>query len=66
MPEDVSPERVQTIAAAARVPLEAGATTRIAGATAATAKRFAAGKVNYPFETEPASYAVIARRDAPQ
>lgn len=66
MPDDVSAERVATIAAAARVPLDVGSAERIAVATAATVKRFAAGAIACPFETEPASYAIVARRDAPR
>jgi hypothetical protein len=62
MAED-SALRVQTIAAAARVPLSAASAARVATATAPTVKRMADGPVEYPFETEPSTYAVVARRD---
>lgn len=66
MADDVSPERVATIASAARVPLESAAAARVANAVAPTLRRFAAENVSYAFETEPASFIAIARRDFAQ
>jgi hypothetical protein len=61
---DVSPERVAALAAAARVPLAAGAAARIAGAVSPTVARYAAESIAIPLETEPASFNVVQRRDA--
>jgi hypothetical protein len=64
MPDDVTAERVRIVAAAARVPLDAASTARVAGAVTPAVQRFAAAQLDYPFETEPASYVVVARADA--
>ena len=63
MPDDVTSERVAAMAAAARVPLEAGAAARIARAVAPTVARFAAEKVVLALETEPASFVAVQRRE---
>jgi len=63
MPDDISPDRVTAIAAAARVPLTPVDAERIAAAVAPTAARFAAAKVDLSLETEPASFATVQRRE---
>jgi hypothetical protein len=64
MPDDVTPERVATIAAAARVPLAPESPARIARATAPTVTRFAAGNLALEMETEPATFIAAQRKDA--
>jgi len=63
MPDDISPDRVTAIAAAARVPLAPIEAERIARAVAPTAARFAAAKIDLALETEPASFAAVQRRE---
>ena len=63
MPDDVSPERVRLIAAAARVPLEAASPARIARAVTPPVTRFAAEKLAIPFEVEPSTFVVVQRRE---
>jgi hypothetical protein len=63
MPEDISPDRVTAIATAARVPLAQTDAERIARAIAPTAACFAAAKIDLLLETEPASFAVVQRRE---
>ncbi len=63
MPDEVSAQRVATIAAAARVPLAPGSAERIANGVAGAATRFAAENIALPMEVEPATYAAIARQD---
>jgi hypothetical protein len=62
MPDEVTPERVAAIAAAARVPLEQTSAARVANAVNPTVTRFAAQKIALPLEVEPATYAVVARQ----
>jgi len=62
MPDEVTPERVAAIAAAARVPLEQTSAARVANAVNPTVARFAAQKIALPLEVEPATYAVVARQ----
>ena len=66
MPDDVTSERIAAMAAAARVPLEAGAAARIARAVAPTVARLAAEKVVLALETEPASFVAVQRRELGQ
>ena len=66
MPNEVTPERVATIAASARVPLDATAAGRVARAVNPTVTRFAAEKVNLSMEIEPATFIVIARGEIKQ
>jgi hypothetical protein len=61
MPDEVPPERVQAIAAAARVPLEFSTAARVARAVNPTVARFASAALDYPFETEPASFVAVQR-----
>jgi hypothetical protein len=60
MPNEVTPERVAAIAAAARVPLEQTSAARVAKAVNPTVTRFAAQMIALPLEVEPATYAVVA------
>jgi hypothetical protein len=64
MPDDVSPERIVALAAAARVPIGEGAAARIAGAVKPTVTRFAAEGIAMPLETEPSTFVFVQRKDA--
>jgi hypothetical protein len=64
MPEQVSPERIAALAAAARVPLAEGAAARIAGAVTPTVTRYTAENIAMPLETEPSSFLVVQMKDA--
>jgi hypothetical protein len=59
MSDPVKPERIATVAAAARVPLPPEAAARIATVLGSTIERFAATGRDMPFETEPATFAVV-------
>ncbi len=63
MADEVTAERIATIAAAARVPLEPGSAARIARAVAPTIARFAAEQVDLALETEPSTFVVVQRRE---
>jgi hypothetical protein len=63
MPDQISPERVSAIAAAARVQLAPDDAARIARAASPTAGRFHAAQLELPLETEPASFAVVQQRE---
>jgi len=60
---DVDPDRIRTMAEAARVPLRADAPARIARAVAPTVTRFAAEKLCLALETEPSTFVVVQRRE---
>ena len=60
MPDEVTPERVAAIAAAARVPLGQTSAARLAKAVNPTVTRFAVQMIALPLEIEPATYAVVA------
>ena len=62
MPNEVTPERVAAIAAAARVPLEQSSAARVAKAVNPTVTRFAAQRIALPLEVEPATYSVVVCR----
>jgi hypothetical protein len=64
MPDEITPERIATLASAARVPLAPDAPARIARAVTPTVARYAAEKIAIPFETEPSSFLVMQRKDA--
>ena len=64
MPDDVKPERIAALAAAARVPLSDDAPARIARAVTPTVTRYAAENIAIPLETEPSSFVVVQQRDA--
>jgi len=63
MPDEVAAERIATMAAAARVPLEAASAARIARAVTPTVTRLANEPIDFPFETEPASFVVVQRQE---
>ncbi len=64
MPDQVTPERIAALAAAARVPLAEGAAARIAGAVTPTVTRYTAENVAMPLETEPSSFIIMQMKDA--
>ena len=64
MPDDVKPERIAALAAAARIPLAEGAAARIAGAVTPTVTRYAAENLALPLETEPSSFVAVQLKDA--
>jgi hypothetical protein len=64
MPEEVTSERIVTLAAAARVPLAPESPARIARATTPTVTRFAAENLALEMETEPATFIAVQRKDA--
>jgi hypothetical protein len=63
MPDDVTPERVATIAAAARVPLGPDSAARIARAVGSTVARFAAVKLDLDLEVEPSTFVAVQRQE---
>ena len=63
MPNEVTPERVAAIAAAARVPLEQSSAARVAKAVNPTVTRFAAQMIALSLEVEPATYAIVASQE---
>jgi hypothetical protein len=63
MPDDVTPQRIATLAAAARIPLDAESAARVARAVAPTIARLKAEPPEFPFETEPASFVVVQRQE---
>jgi hypothetical protein len=62
MSDDVMPDRIAAIAAAARLPLAPEDAARIARAVAPTMARFTAAAIDLPLEVEPSSYVVVQRR----
>ena len=64
MSDDVSPDRVAVLAAAARVPLSTESIARIARAVAPTISRYAAENIALPMETEPSTFLVVQHKDA--
>jgi hypothetical protein len=64
MAKDVSPERVATNAAAARIPLPRDRAARIARAVTMPVTRFAAAKIALDIEVEPATFVIVQRKDA--
>ena len=64
MPKDVSPERVVTNAAAARIPLLRDGAARIARAVTMPVTRFSAARIVLDMEVEPATFVVVQRKDA--
>ncbi|MEA2875104.1 MAG: hypothetical protein QOF14_300 [Hyphomicrobiales bacterium] len=64
MPDNVSPERIAALAAAARVPISEKGPERIAHAVSPTVARYAAESIAIPLETEPSSFLVVQHKDA--
>jgi len=63
MPDEVTPERVAMIAAAARVPITPEACARVARAVTPPVARLSATPVTLALETEPASFLVVLRQE---
>ena len=63
MPDEVTPERVLAIAASARFPFDATVATRVARAVNPTLARFAKERIDLALEVEPATFAVVARKE---
>ena len=63
MADEVTAQRVEAVAAAARVPLDAASAARVARATNPTIARFTAEKIALPLEVEPSTYVVVARKE---
>jgi hypothetical protein len=61
--DDISADRVNAVATAARVPLAPIEAERIARAVAPTISRFARAKIDLSLETEPASFAAVQQRE---
>jgi hypothetical protein len=64
MPDNVTPERIAALAAAARVPISEKGPERIARAVTPTVTRYAAENIAIPLETEPSSFLVVQYKDA--
>ena len=64
MTDDVSPERVATLAAGARVALDAEGAARVARAVTPMLTRFAAAGIAMPLETEPSTFVAVQYKDA--
>jgi hypothetical protein len=63
MPDEVAAERVATMAAAARVPLEAASAARVARAVTPTVARLANEPIDFVFETEPSSFIAVQQQE---
>ena len=59
MPDEVTPQRIAALAAAARVRSSEDAPARIARAVTPTVTRYAAENIAIPLETEPSSFLVV-------
>jgi hypothetical protein len=64
MGDNVTPERVVILAAAARVPISDGAASRIAKAVAPTIARMSAQNIQLQLEIEPSTFVAVARKGA--
>jgi hypothetical protein len=62
MSDEVTPERIATFAAAARVPITPEACARVARAVTPTVARLSAERITMALETEPSSFVVVQRR----
>ena len=63
MPDVVTPERVLAIAASGGFPLDATVAARVARAVTPTLARFAKERIDLALEVEPATFAVVARKE---
>jgi hypothetical protein len=63
MPDEVTPQRVQALAAAARVALEPASAARVARTVAPVVARLSSDPIELPFEAEPATFPLIQRQD---
>jgi hypothetical protein len=64
MPDDISPERIATLAAAARIALPPAAAQRIVGAVAPMLRRVAAAEMALELEIEPSTFIAVQHKDA--
>ena len=64
MTNKVTPERITTLAVAARVPIQDGAAAQIAKAVEPTVTRMDALNLQLALEIEPASFVAVARKGA--
>ena len=63
MPDEVTSERVKALAAAGRLSLDDAAAARIAHAIGPTVARVSQDDIAVSFETEPATFIAVARRE---
>ena len=59
----MTPACVATLAAVARVPIDAATPARVARTLAPQLARFAAPDISMPFETEPSTFVVVQQRE---
>jgi hypothetical protein len=64
MPDEIDPERVAALVAAARVSLDDEGAARIARAVTPMLTRFAAGAIAMPLEIEPSTFVAVQHKDA--
>jgi hypothetical protein len=63
MSDEITPDRVMTIAAGAGIQLDTTTAERVARAVNPSAKRFSAERIRLPLEVEPATFVVVARNE---
>jgi hypothetical protein len=63
MEHEAMAQRIETLAAAARIPLQKDASARIANAVSGALSRFHQAQLKLPLEIEPASFLVMQRMD---
>jgi hypothetical protein len=56
-------QRIETLAAGARIPLQGGASHRIANAVGGTLSRLRQAQLGVPLESEPASFVLVQHKD---
>jgi len=61
MEHETMAQRIETLAAAARIPLPEGAPARIANAVGGTLSRLRQAQLELPLQIEPASFMVMQR-----
>jgi len=64
MPDEISPDRIAMMAAAARVPLPPDGAARIARAVTPMVARYAAENIAMALETEPSTFVAVQHKDA--
>jgi hypothetical protein len=60
---DVPAERILTIAAAARIPIEPQSASRVAAAVTPAVNRLSAAKLTISLEIEPSSFMAVQQRE---
>jgi hypothetical protein len=63
MSDEVTPERILAIAASGRFSLDAATAARVARAVNPTVARFTKERIDLALEVEPATFAVVARKE---